>query len=103
MAAEYKNADLNKIARDAERDLSSEANVKGHSTSDSARESGVDEAVTNKFPGSTVQYGSEATGRKIPLSEGGDINPVTGQYVAPFLHVHPIQTHLYCPLMEFDS
>jgi hypothetical protein len=51
-----------------------------------ARESGVDESVTRKFPGSTVTYGSAASGagdnRKIPLEEGGDIDRATGQYVA---------------------
>lgn len=50
-----------------------------------ATESGVDESVTSKFPGSTVSYGSQASGagdnRTIPLSEGGDINPQTGAYV----------------------
>jgi hypothetical protein len=30
MSAEYKNADLNKIAKDAERDLNSDAAKKGH-------------------------------------------------------------------------
>jgi hypothetical protein len=30
MSAEYKNTDLNKLAKDAERDLNSEAAVKGH-------------------------------------------------------------------------
>ncbi|EHK98512.1 hypothetical protein M7I_5681 [Glarea lozoyensis 74030] len=40
-------------------------------------ESGVDESVTKKFPGSTVTVGSAASGagdnREIPESEGGDI------------------------------
>ncbi|KAF2683076.1 hypothetical protein K458DRAFT_306240, partial [Lentithecium fluviatile CBS 122367] len=35
------------------------------------------------FPGATVTHGSSASGagdnREIPLSEGGDVNPVTGQ------------------------
>jgi hypothetical protein len=48
-----------------------------------ATESGVDETVTNKFPGSTVTYGSAASGqgnnREIPLSEGGSIDPSTGK------------------------
>ena len=48
-------------------------------------ESGVNEAVTNKFPGSEVKVGSAASGagdnREIPLDEGGDINRKTGKYV----------------------
>ncbi|KAH7383795.1 hypothetical protein BKA66DRAFT_491816 [Pyrenochaeta sp. MPI-SDFR-AT-0127] len=72
-----------KIAEQAERDLGSEAALKGHSGSDSTRESGIDASVTNKFPGSTVEYGSGASGqgnnRDIPLSEGGDVNPTTGK------------------------
>lgn len=50
---------------------------------ETANESGVDESVTSKFPGSEVTYGSAASGagdnREIPESEGGDINPTTGQ------------------------
>ena len=46
-------------------------------------ESGVDESVVNKFPGSEVKVGSAASGagdnREIPLEEGGDINRATGQ------------------------
>lgn len=42
-----------------------------------ADESGVDTSVTSKFPGSTVTYGSAASGagdnREIPVEEGGDI------------------------------
>ena len=41
-------------------------------------DSGVDESVTSKFPGSTVVTGSAASGagdnREIPEEEGGDIN-----------------------------
>jgi hypothetical protein len=48
-----------------------------------ANESGVDESVTQKFPGSEVTHGSAASGagnnRDIPISEGGDINPSTGK------------------------
>ncbi|KAI9659085.1 MAG: hypothetical protein M1821_002045 [Bathelium mastoideum] len=48
-----------------------------------AAESGVDESVRQKFPGAEVTYGSAASGagdnREIPLSEGGEINPATGQ------------------------
>jgi hypothetical protein len=54
-----------------------------------ANESGVDESVTSKFPGSEVTYGSAASGagdnRDIPESEGGGLNPKTGQYVIPDL------------------
>lgn len=43
-----------------------------------ADESGVDESVTSKFPGSTVTTGSAASGtgnnREIPDSEGGDVD-----------------------------
>ena len=48
-----------------------------------SQESGVDESVTTKFPGSEVVYGSAASGqgdnRDIPEEEGGGINPRTGQ------------------------
>ena len=41
-------------------------------------DSGVDETVTSKFPGSTVTVGAAASGqgdnREIPVEEGGDIN-----------------------------
>ncbi|KAK3214690.1 hypothetical protein GRF29_19g984010 [Pseudopithomyces chartarum] len=83
MSAEYKNTDLNKLAEQAERDLNSDSAKKGHAGSLSATESGVDSSVENKFPGAQVTYGSAASGqgnnRDIPLSEGGDINPKTGQ------------------------
>ncbi|KAF1972751.1 hypothetical protein BU23DRAFT_554928 [Bimuria novae-zelandiae CBS 107.79] len=81
--SEYKNADLNKIAEQAERDLNSDAAKKGHAESLSAHESGVDAGVERKFPGAQVTYGSAASGagnnRDIPLEEGGDVNPKTGQ------------------------
>lgn len=96
MSAEYKNTSLNKLAQDAERDLNSDAAKKGHAGSDSsmsfillpfnpsnlrpASTSGVDESVTSKFPGSTVEYGTGASNnRTIPESEGGSINPATGK------------------------
>jgi hypothetical protein len=45
-----------------------------------ASDSGVNEAVTSKFPGSTVEYGTGASNnRTIPESEGGSVNPATGQ------------------------
>ncbi|MCJ1365598.1 hypothetical protein MMC16_004723 [Acarospora aff. strigata] len=77
MSAEYKDQDPLAIAKQAERDLNSQSARQGHATSDSATESGVDETVTSKFPGSTVQVGSAASGagdnREIPVEEGGDI------------------------------
>jgi hypothetical protein len=46
----------------------------------SVTDSGVDESVTTKFPGSTVEYGTGASNnREIPESEGGSINPATGK------------------------
>ena len=48
-----------------------------------ANESGVNDAVENKFPGAKVTYGSAASGagdnREIPVEEGGSIDPVTGR------------------------
>lgn len=42
-----------------------------------AGDSGVDETVTSKFPGSTVTVGSAASGvgdnREISVEEGGDV------------------------------
>lgn len=47
-----------------------------------ARESGVDKAVENKFPGAHVVYGSAAPGsggdKIIPAQEGGDQLPGRG-------------------------
>jgi len=47
----------------------------------------VNQTVESKFAGAEVTYGSAASGagnnRTIPESEGGDINPTTGQYVLP--------------------
>ncbi|KAK4988211.1 hypothetical protein LTR66_007383 [Elasticomyces elasticus] len=93
MSAEYKGQDPLEIAKQAERDLNShtakhghDASISskhGHGGSDSTLESGVDESVTQKFPGSEVTYGSAASGagdnREIPVEEGGDINPTTGK------------------------
>jgi hypothetical protein len=47
----------------------------------SAIESGVDQSVEKKFPGAEVKIGGQGASdnREIPLSEGGDINPVTGK------------------------
>lgn len=48
-----------------------------------ADESGIDTSVTNKFPGSTAEYGSKVSGagnnREIPPEEGGDIQKGTGR------------------------
>ena len=44
-----------------------------------ARESGVDEAAAQRFPGGKVTYGSAASGREIPIEEGGDIQKGTGR------------------------
>ena len=48
-----------------------------------AEESGIDQSVTNKFPGSTAEYGSHVSGagdnRDIPVEEGGDIQKGTGR------------------------
>ncbi|KAF2482791.1 hypothetical protein BDY17DRAFT_299173 [Neohortaea acidophila] len=111
MSENFKNQDLNEIAQQAERDLNSNAAKTGHSAesgkgnttgqggqgsgvsgpaggqssgaSDSTLESGVDDSVEQKFPGSEVVYGSAASGqgdnRDIPESEGGGVNPATGQ------------------------
>jgi hypothetical protein len=46
-----------------------------------ANESGVDESVSNKFPGASVTVGGTGASNNvsIPESEGGDINPSTGK------------------------
>ncbi|MCJ1257175.1 hypothetical protein MMC24_005000 [Lignoscripta atroalba] len=88
MSAEYEGQDPLEIAQRAERDLNSHSakhghnadlsSSHGHGASDSTAESGVDESVTSKFPGSTVQVGSAASGagdnREIPIEEGGDLS-----------------------------
>lgn len=97
MSAEYKDQDPLVLAQQAERDLNSHAAKHGLSSdlsgtysipycyaisrltvlNPTAEESGVDQSVTNKFPGSTVKVGSAASGaggnREIPADEGGDI------------------------------
>ena len=90
MSAEYKNTDVNEIAKKAEQDLNSQSAVHGHNaglsstsfplpspppnflppihpkpllTPSTATESGVDTAnVEGKFPGAQVKYGSAASG-----------------------------------------
>jgi len=90
MSREYEDTSPLKVAEEAERDLNSYSAKIGHDNparlrgaGDSTLESGVDETVTNKFPGSTVTYGSAASGagdnREIPLSEGGGLDPTTGK------------------------
>ncbi|MCJ1471481.1 hypothetical protein MMC13_000120 [Lambiella insularis] len=78
MSAEYAGQDPLEIAKQAERDLNSHEAKHGHGASASVNDSGVDENVTSKFPGSTVTVGSAASGagdnREIPVEEGGDIN-----------------------------
>ena len=48
-----------------------------------ALESGIDQSVTKKFPGSTAEYGSKVSGagdnREIPFEEGGDVQKGTGK------------------------
>jgi len=65
-----------------------------------ATESGVNQSVEKKFAGAEVTYGSAASGagdnRTIPVSEGGDINPSTGQYV--YFHT-PTQDYGSSPLL----
>lgn len=99
MSKEYEGQDPLAIAQQAERDLNSHSAKHGSNTADSgmpqspsevrvahstiANDSGVDAGVTDKFPGSTVQIGSAASGaggnREIPVEEGGDLNKATGQ------------------------
>ncbi|KAG9559678.1 hypothetical protein KCU77_g15379, partial [Aureobasidium melanogenum] len=81
MSAEYQNQDPLKLAQQAERDLNSYGAKQGQSNSDSALESGVDESVSNKFPGADVTVGSTGASdnQRIPESEGGDIDPSTGK------------------------
>ena len=47
-------------------------------------ESGVDESVTSKFLGSTVQVGGTKRGENptIPDEEGGELNKASGRYVS---------------------
>ncbi|KAI9727820.1 MAG: hypothetical protein M1834_007967 [Cirrosporium novae-zelandiae] len=75
----YEDRDPLDIARQAERELNSHGAKHAHNISDSSIESGIDEGVNKKFPGSTTKYGSAASGagdnREIPVEEGGDILP----------------------------
>ncbi|KAK5081311.1 hypothetical protein LTS08_004494 [Lithohypha guttulata] len=93
--SDNRKEELLDIAAKAEQDLNSDRlkfgrqegtgfggkDTKGGSTS--TDESGIDQSVTNKFPGSTAEYGSHTSGagnnRDIPPSEGGDIQKGTGR------------------------
>jgi len=94
MSQEYKGQDLRDIAAKAEQDLAEPYLKHGaqdggfggktvHGGSVSTVESGIDQSVTNKFPGSTAEYGSKVSGagnnREIPPEEGGDIQKGTGR------------------------
>lgn len=108
MSKEYEGQNPIDIAKRAEQDLNTNVLKAGDSNAKSnsaqvrepcvqpctsipfplilcAQESGVDEAVTNKFPGSEVTTGSAASGRgdNRDMPEGG-VNPTTGQYVESF-------------------
>ncbi|OJD30183.1 chromatin remodeling factor subunit [Diplodia corticola] len=89
MSAEYKGQDINKLAEQAEQNLNSHALKTGHDNTTSARhgqgasisteESGVDVARAEQFPGGEVRYGSAATGREIPVEDGGSFQKGTGR------------------------
>ncbi|KAI4183172.1 MAG: hypothetical protein LQ346_006405 [Caloplaca aetnensis] len=84
MSNPYEGQDPLEIAQQAERDLNSyQAKQGNHNESLSAVESGVDEGVTTKFPGSTVKTGSKASGagdnRQIDVDEGGDLISKPGE------------------------
>lgn len=95
MSNPYEGQDPLVIAQQAERDLNSHDAKHGNNKSLSGTwlalmnqlpqsltafletESGVDEGVSAKFPGSVVKTGSQASGqgdnREIPVDEGGDL------------------------------
>ncbi|KAL8927056.1 MAG: hypothetical protein Q9208_002602 [Pyrenodesmia sp. 3 TL-2023] len=84
MSNPYEGQDPLAIAQQAERDLNSlQAKQENYNQSSSVVESGVDEGVTTKFPGSTVKVGSQASGRgdnrEIPVDEGGDLISKPGE------------------------
>ncbi|KIX07185.1 uncharacterized protein Z518_01838 [Rhinocladiella mackenziei CBS 650.93] len=94
MSQEYKGQDLLNIAVQAQQDLADPKKKHGaqdsgfggktvHGGSVSTTESGIDQSVTNQFPGSTANYGSKVSGtgnnREIPFEEGGDIQKGTGR------------------------
>lgn len=75
------NADLDKIARQAEQSLNS-YNSKTGSGRDRATNfepAGVSDTLANKFPGAQIKYGDELVtnagyDRRMPPNEGGDID-----------------------------
>lgn len=73
MSKEYSNTDPIALAQQAERDLNSSTAKQG--STDSQSDSGINEAAVNKFPGATVQVGSQGQGdnREIPVEEGGEV------------------------------
>ncbi|KAL8877183.1 MAG: hypothetical protein Q9198_004756 [Flavoplaca austrocitrina] len=77
MSNPYEGQDPLVIAQQAERDLNSYDAKRGTNKSLSETESGVNEGVSAKFPGSVVKTGSQASGqgdnREIPVDEGGDL------------------------------
>ncbi|KAL8707249.1 MAG: hypothetical protein Q9220_007692 [cf. Caloplaca sp. 1 TL-2023] len=84
MSNPYEGQDPLVIAQQAERDLNSHQAKHGvGNNSLSKDESGIDESVTTKFPGSTVKVGSSASGagdnREIPVDEGGDLIRKAGE------------------------
>jgi len=103
MSAAYEGQDPMVIAKQAERDLAAQKDVKNLSDSGmfqssqpqitpkkkpipnnfppTAQESGVNENVEAKFPGAEVKVGGQGASdnRQIPVSEGGDVDPVTGK------------------------
>ncbi|KAK4556554.1 hypothetical protein LTR86_006125 [Recurvomyces mirabilis] len=81
MSKEYEGQDPMEIARQAERDLNSNAAKTGTSGSDSTNDSGIDEAGAARFAGGSVTTGSTgaSNNRAIPEDEGGSINPNTGR------------------------
>ncbi|KAL8939584.1 MAG: hypothetical protein Q9211_002674 [Gyalolechia sp. 1 TL-2023] len=90
MSNPYEGQDPLVIAQQAERDLNSYPAKTGVNKSLSGADSGVDEGVTTKFPGSTVKTGSQASGagdnREIPIDEGGDLISKPGEHGGS---VHP--------------
>ncbi|KAF8852148.1 hypothetical protein BDZ45DRAFT_695316 [Acephala macrosclerotiorum] len=74
----YDNKDPLIAAKQAERELNShQAKQGGYNNSDSANESGINEAAVHRFPGASVTYGSAGSGSgdncEIPVEEGGDL------------------------------
>ncbi|KAL8803257.1 MAG: hypothetical protein Q9182_003288 [Xanthomendoza sp. 2 TL-2023] len=93
MSNPYEGQDPLVIAQQAERDLNSHDAKHGNTNSISANESGVDESVVTKFPGSTVKTGSEASGREISADEGGDLIRKPGEKGAASQCVLPPYRH----------